>query len=155
MNREPIADGLFTWPDDNPALIGGRCAACDRFTFPMRTGCPYCGATAMRRHLLGRHGTLWTWTSQGFVPKAPFSGQFSDPDDFAPWFVGLIALPGQLRLESLLVDCDQDHLTIGMPMRLVITPFRTVSPGSEIVTFAFAPDSSVPAPANATEVSHA
>jgi uncharacterized OB-fold protein len=140
VTSEPIAEGLFTWPDPEPALIGGRCAECGRHTFPLRAGCPFCGATAMQRELLGRRGTLWTWTTQGFLPKPPYAGQFADPDNFEPWFVGLVELPGQLRVESVLVDCDQDSLTIGEPMRLVVIPFRRDASGAEIVTFAFTPD---------------
>lgn len=139
MSREPIAADLFTWPAEEPALVGGRCAECARFTFPLRDGCPYCGATAMARHELDRHGTLWSWTSQGFLPKPPYNGQLADPENFTPWYVGLVEIPGQLRVESLLVDCDQDSLAFGMPMRLVVVPFRREEDGREIVTFAFAP----------------
>jgi len=149
MTREPIAEDLFTWPDSEPSLIGGACAECGRFTFPLREGCPYCGATAVQRHLLGRQGTLWTWTSQGFLPKAPYAGQFADPDNFEPWYVGLIEIPGQLRVESVLVDCGPDDLTIGRAMRLVIVPFRHKDPDTDVVTFAFAPS---PVPSEATHV---
>lgn len=140
MTREPIAADLFTWPDGDPALIGGQCGECGKFTFPLRGGCPFCGATAVTRQLLGTRGTLWTWTSQGFIPKPPFVGQLADPDNFQPWFVGLIEIPGQLRVESLLVDCSQDTLEFGLPMRLVVVPFRVTGDGTEVVTFAFAPD---------------
>ena len=68
-------------------------------------------------------------------------GQFADPDNFVPWYVGLIEIPGLLRVESLLVDCGADDLEFGRPMRLVIVPFRRVEPDVEVVTFAFAPDS--------------
>jgi uncharacterized OB-fold protein len=134
----PIADGLFTWPDPEPSLIGGRCTECGRYTFPLRPGCPSCGAQAMEQELLARQGTLWSWTSQGFAPKLPYVGEFKQP-----WYVGLVELPGQLRLESVLVDCDQASLEIGQPMRLVITPFRHTETGDEIVTFAFQPESTV------------
>jgi uncharacterized protein len=133
MPARPIAEGLFTWPDDNPRLIGSCCS------FPVRTGCPACGGTALAERLLAQTGTLWTWTSQGFAPKAPFTGTFFATDPFEPWFVGLIELAGQLRLESLLVGCAQDSLRIGMPMRLVLMPFAATAAGDEIVTFAFTP----------------
>jgi uncharacterized OB-fold protein len=138
MPARPIADDLFTWAEDNPALIGGCCQDCGAYTFPRRDGCPRCGATNVAACELSRTGTLWTWTSQGFLPKAPFSGTFmSDP--FEPWYVGLIELPGQLRVESILVGCTQDTLRIGMPMRLVTLPFSSDGAGDETVTFAFAP----------------
>lgn len=139
MSSRPIAAGILTWPDDNPALIGGRCRRCASYTFPARQGCPNCGATDVETCPLERTGTLWTWTSQGFVPKEPFAGTFYSADPFEPWFVGLIELPGQLRLESLLVGCTQDTLKIGMSMRLTTVPLRTTSDGDDIITFAFTP----------------
>jgi uncharacterized OB-fold protein len=137
---QPISPGLFTWPADQPALIGGRCPACAAVTFPLRPGCPRCGAADLERRLLSRTGTLWSWTSQGFLPRAPFTGQFGSAEPFQPWFVGVIELPGQLRLESILVGCTQDTLRIGMPVRLVTMPFRTDEAGNDVVTFAFTPD---------------
>ena len=140
MARQPIAEGLFTGLDDDPSLLGAQCLSCGTYTFPVRAGCPNCGSTAMETRPLERTGTLWTWTTQGFVPKVPFTGTFFATDPFEPWFVGLIELPGQLRLESILVGCSQETLRIGMPMRLVIMPFRTDDSGATIVTFAFTPD---------------
>jgi len=137
----PIAEELLTWPDGEPALLGGRCPSCTAVTFPLRSGCPRCGATGLERYPLSRAGALWTWTSQGFLPKAPFTGQFVSEDAFEPWFVGVIELPGELRVESILTGCTQDTLRIGMPMQLVTMPFRTDDSGNEVVTFAFAPDS--------------
>ncbi len=30
MTRVPVADGVFTWPSDEPRLIGSRCVACSQ-----------------------------------------------------------------------------------------------------------------------------
>jgi uncharacterized OB-fold protein len=140
MTSRPIAEGLFTWPDDEPSLLGARCGNCGAITFPVRSGCPRCGATEVESFRLGREGTLWTWTSQGFAPKAPFSGNLlAGGGNFNPWYVGLIEIPGQLRVEGILVDVTEDMLKIGMPMRTVVVPFRVDEAGEEIVTFAFAP----------------
>jgi uncharacterized OB-fold protein len=142
VSTEPIAEGLFTWPSEEPQLIGNRCTACDAVTFPSRGGCARCGSTDLERHLLGTRGTLWTWTSQGFAPKAPFTGNAGFSDDAVPWYVGLVELPGELRVESLLVGVTQESLEIGMPVRLVVVPFRVDAEGREFMTFAFAPDES-------------
>jgi uncharacterized protein len=140
VGSRPIAEGLFTWPDDEPSLLGAQCRACGAMTFPVRPGCPRCGATELEGCRLGREGTLWTWTSQGFAPKAPFSGNLlAGSGRFTPWYVGLIEIPGQLRVEGILVDVTEDTIKIGMPMRTVVVPFRVDDSGEEIVTFAFAP----------------
>jgi uncharacterized protein len=138
MPTRPIAEDLLSWRDGEPSLIGSRCEACGTYAFPVRAGCPKCGATSMRQCELEQAGVLWSWTSQGFVPKEPFTGTFM-ADPFEPWFVGLIELPGQLRLESILTGCTQDTLAFGMPMRLVTLPFGADSDGTEVLTFAFAP----------------
>lgn len=156
MSATPIAEGLFTWPSDEPRLIGGRCGACGALSFPVRSGCARCGSTDVARHELARTGTLWTWTSQGFVPKDPFAGNVGTGVDALPWFVGLVELPGELRVESLLVDVTQDDLRIGMPVRLVVVPFRREDDGSEVLTFAFTPDPAAePAGKTGTEMAHA
>ncbi len=30
----PVAQGVFTWPSDEPRLIGSRCDACGTYDFP-------------------------------------------------------------------------------------------------------------------------
>jgi uncharacterized OB-fold protein len=140
MGGEPIAAGLFTWPSDEPRLIGARCGACGAISFPVRYGCARCGATGLTEYLLGREGTLWTWTSQGFLPKEPFNGNVTAGGETVPWFVGVVEIPGELRVEALLVGVDEETVKIGMPMRLVIVPWRIDEQEGEIVSFAFAPD---------------
>ncbi len=155
MPVRPIADDLFTWEDDDPRLIGSRCQVCGAYAFPARTGCAKCGATDMRRCELMSTGTLWTWTSQGFAPKAPFTGTFMT-EPFQPWYVGLVELPGQLRVESILTGCSQDTLRFGLPMRLVTLPFSSDGAGDEVVTFAFAPVEALDGePAPSQEAAHA
>ena len=49
----PVAEGIFTWPSDEPQLIGSRCTECGIVTFPRQDSCPRCASTAME-HLLAR-----------------------------------------------------------------------------------------------------
>ena len=42
MARVPVAEGVFTWPSDEPALIGSRCVTCGNHMFPVQSGCPKC-----------------------------------------------------------------------------------------------------------------
>ncbi|SEO49549.1 Zn-ribbon domain-containing OB-fold protein [Trujillonella endophytica] len=140
MAGVPIADGLFTWPSDEPRLIGGSCGRCGALSFPRRAGCPRCGASGPVEHLIGARGTLWTWTSQGFAPKEPFNGAIGEGGLGVPWYVGLVEIPGEIRVEALLTGVSEEDLRIGMPLRLVVVPWRTDDEGREVVTFAFAPD---------------
>jgi uncharacterized protein len=136
--RAPIADGLFTWPAEEPCLIGGRCAACGTTTFPHQDGCPRCGAPGLEEQLLPRRGRLWAWTTQEFPPPTPpYAG--SHGPDFEPFGVGYVELPGALRVEARLTEHRPEHLRVGMEMELVIVPFGTDEEGTERVTFAFHP----------------
>ena len=69
----PVAEGVFTWPADEPQLIGSRCADCGMVTFPTQDSCPRCASTAMEEELLARQGRLWAWTTQEFPPPPPYA----------------------------------------------------------------------------------
>ena len=138
MPQVAYAPDVFTWPDDSPQLIGGRCADCASVTFPRPTSCARCGSVQVEQHLLPRRGTLWTFTTQGFLPKEPYAGG-ETPETFRPFGVGLVQLGDEVRVESRLTESDPELLHIGMPMELVIVPFRTDDDGTEVLTFAFAP----------------
>ena len=105
--------------------------------FPAQDGCPRCTGTDTDTVELEPRGTLWTWTVQGFPPKAP--PYIGDVEDFEPFGVGYVELPGQVKVEARLTESDPDKLEIGMDMELVTVPLATDDDGNDIVTFAFAP----------------
>ncbi len=98
-------------------------------SFPAWSACPACTSLDVEAHLLGRTGTLYTWTVQGFRPKPPYAG----PEEFEPYGVGYVELPGEVRVGARLTTADPARLRIGLPMELVVVPF-----GAR-VTYAFAP----------------
>jgi uncharacterized OB-fold protein len=137
MARVPVADGVFTWPGDDPQLIGSRCAACSIVTFPVQDSCPRCASTEMAEHLLARRGRLWAWTTQDFPPPSP---PYTGPTGaaFVPFGVGYVDL-GDVKVEARLTEADPEVLAHGMEMELALVPFRTDDDGNEVVTFAFRP----------------
>ncbi|TMA30423.1 MAG: DNA-binding protein [Deltaproteobacteria bacterium] len=136
--RVPIAEGIFTWPSEDPRLIGSRCGACQIITFPTQDSCPRCASTEMREQLLERRGRLWAWTTQHFPPPSPpYAGPTGEA--FVPYGIGYVELPGEVKVEARLTEADPERLTEGMEMELVVVPFRTDDKGNEIVTFAFRP----------------
>jgi uncharacterized OB-fold protein len=91
MARTPVAEGIFTWPAEEPQLIGSRCTACGIVTFPAQESCPRCAATAMEEQLLARRGRLWAWTTQSFPPPSPpYTGPTGDA--FEAYGVGYVEL---------------------------------------------------------------
>ena len=135
MSSVPIADGLFTWPSDEPCLIGSTCRDCGTTAFPRQDSCSKCTSVAVEERLLDRRGVLWSFTVQGFRPKEPYAG----PQDFKRFGVGYVELPGQVIVESVLTERDPAALKIGMPMELVIVPFDSAGDGPEVLTYAFRP----------------
>lgn len=138
MTQVAFAPDVFTWPAEEPQLIGSRCDGCAAITFPEQDACPRCGALGMARHLLPRRGTLWTWTTQEFLPKEPYAGGETD-DTFRPYGVGLVQLGDEVRVEARLTEADPAKLDFGMEVELVVIPFRVDEDGTEVMTFAFQP----------------
>lgn len=137
MTRIPFRDGVFTWPSEDPQLIGGCCGACASVTFPRPLSCARCGATEIAEHLLASTGTLWTFTTQDFLPKAPYAGG-ETAETFTGYGVGLVELGDEVRVEGRLTVADPALLRIGMPVRLVVVPFREDADGT-VMTYAFEP----------------
>ena len=137
MTEVPVADKVFTWPADDPRLIGSRCTRCEIVTFPAQDSCPRCASTEMSEHLLARRGRLWAWTTQEFPPPSPpYAGAAGK--DFVPFAVGYVDL-GDVKVETRLLESSPETLRAGMDMELVVVPFRTDEEGNEVVTFAFRP----------------
>ncbi len=123
------------WSDDpTPHLMGGKLPS-GEVVFPMPQGD---AASDVEPYKLSRQGKLWSWTTQGFLPKDPYEGPGSGPNegppDFQPFLLGYIELPGEVIVESRIVDAVLDDLKLGMPMEFCIVPFNQVHD-----TFAFRP----------------
>ena len=135
--QKPLAD-VFTWPADEPRLIGSRCEHCEAVTFPKQSRCPRCSTPNMAELPLPTSGTLVSWTTQGFPPVLPY---LPDPTGqaFEPFGVGLVQLDDVVRVEARLTESDPAKLDFDMPVELAIVPFYVDADGDEIMTFAFAP----------------
>jgi len=127
--QEPVAEGLFTWPSDEPALIGSKRDG--RLSFPARPD--------EEKVLLKRRGTLWGFTTQQFRPPSPPYDGNDTAESFQPYALGYVELPDQLLVQARFTEADPDKLTIGQEMELRIVPYTTRPDGTEVLTFAFAP----------------
>ena len=132
----PVAPGLFRESDDGPRLVASRCVRCSPavVTFPTQPDCPRCAGDEMEELLLPRRGTLWTFTTQEFIPKSPPYAIVETPDTFRPYGVGYVEFEGLVKVEGRLTEADPGKLQIGMPMEVVVVPF-----GDDRATFAFQP----------------
>ena len=137
----PVAPGLFRETDDGPRLVASRCSACSPavVTFPTQPDCPRCAGDDMEELLLPRRGTLWTFTTQQFIPKSPPYAIVETPETFQPYGVGYVEFDGLVKVEGRLTEPDVAKLEIGMEMEVVVVPFRTDDDGNQVTTFAFRP----------------
>jgi uncharacterized OB-fold protein len=122
----PVAPGLWT-DEPEPRLIGARCAN-GEIVFPLPSGD---AAATVEPVALSRRGTLWSWTTQGFEPKEPYRG----PQPFHPFLIGYVELPGEVIVETRIVDASPADLVIGMPMTFAVVPFD-----DRRSTYAFRPE---------------
>jgi uncharacterized protein len=136
--QRSIDNQLFEWPSDDPRLLGSECQDCGVVTFPTQTSCPSCCGSKMSSRRLANTGRLWTWTTQEFLPKPPYAVARS-AEEFVPFKLGYVELPGEVIVESRLVTPEHQALAIGMPMRLTFEPLFTDAAGVEVISFAFAP----------------
>ena len=125
-DRQPIASGLWS-DEDNPHLLAGQ-ASDGKIFFPIPEGESGKGLEVIK---LSRKGVLWSFTRQDFRPKPPYDG----PEDFTPFLLGYVELPGEIIVESHIVDATLEELEIGMAMEFVITAFD-----DKRATFAFIPE---------------
>ena len=123
---KPIASNLWTENAGVAQLLAGR-SSDGKLHFPIPEGD---SVDAMSTVELSPTGTLWSFTRQDFKPKPPYDG----PEEFTPFLLGYIELPGQLIIESHIVGTTLESLKLGMAMEMVITPFD-----ESRSTFAFKP----------------
>ena len=129
----PIDPELWS-NEPEPHLMGGKLPS-GEVVFPMPQGD---AGKDVEPYRLSRQGKLWSWTSQGFLPKTPYegngNGEGQGPPDFVPFLLGYIELPGEVIVESYIVDAELDDLELGMDMEFCIVPFN-----QQHTTFAYRP----------------
>lgn len=131
----PIAKGVFTWPSDEPCLIGNRCETCGEYFFPKVKSCqnPDCPDKSNVKEVpLSKTGKLWSYTIQHYKPPPPYRGP-------VPLIIGLMELPENLKVMGQLTNCKEGDLKIGMDMELVVEKLFEDEEGREVVTWKFRP----------------
>jgi uncharacterized OB-fold protein len=134
--REPVAGDLFT----DRSLVGGRCESCGETFFPWRDVCPKDHAPGAVRVDLPRTGTVWSFSTQEFLPVAPYAGR-ETRETFVPFVFGYVDLPGACKVETRLdvpAERSRELVGIGTEVEFVTIPFDHAD-GRELTTYAFRP----------------
>ena len=125
----PLKDGLLNTIDDPAAarLLGGRCPACARLSFPAQTICPYCTHDGCTATPLSRRGVLEVCTT--VVNRPPgYEGA-------VPFGFGVVELPEGIRIIARIAE--PERVKPGQTVQLVTESLCTDSEGREVVTYAF------------------
>lgn len=133
-----IDDGIMAGTPKDVRLLGGECATCGLVSFPKAHGCARCSGESIGDRELAREGEIWTWTTQGFLPKRPYTGP-GTPTDFTPFVLGYVELADGIRIESRLLVDDVSQVHIGQRVELVASPHTVDADGTEVLMFAFRP----------------
>jgi len=135
----PAVEGWFTWPSEEPHLIGTTCKSCGDYFFPKASACrnPNCMGTEVEEALLSRRGTLWSYTINHYPPPPPYRAA----DPFVPYGIAVVELAEEgIRVEGqVAAGCDLKALKIGMEMELVIEKIYEDEQGNEVVAWKFRP----------------
>jgi len=134
-DRQLIDPDVIGGTEAEPRLIGSACGRCGTVTFPRQRSCPRCTSEDVHPRELATRGELWSWTIQCFAPKAPpyLPGGV---EEFEPYGVGYVELPGEVRVETRLTESDPERLRIGMTVELTLIP---VPGAADTLTYAFRP----------------
>ena len=124
----PIVDYLVL--GDDPHLVAGECTSCGARYFDRRNACASCFGTDFRETALPTEGTLRSFTIVTFAaPGVP-----------VPFVAGIVDAGGtSVRTNIINVEPDDEHVKLGMKVRLVTTSMGTDDDGVEAIGFAFEP----------------
>jgi uncharacterized OB-fold protein len=124
----PLVDYLVL--GDEPHLAANECTSCSARYFNRRNACASCGGTDFTKADIETTGEVRAFTIVTFAaPGVPVP------------FVAALVDCGGTSVGGNLVDVEPDdqHVTLGMKVRLVTFPIGTDTAGTEAIGFGFAP----------------
>lgn len=136
-----ITEGLFRVVGDRAVLFASRRRSTGVVKFPAERPELFDGTPEIQEDIepieLSTEGTLYTYTTQEFVPPLPYKGNRS-PDVFKPYVVGFVELAEGVLVETLIVGVEPADVRIGQRLVSTTTTLETAD-GQSLVTFAFRP----------------
>jgi hypothetical protein len=109
--------------DDEPHLIGSRCAECGTYAFPPETfSCrnPRCASSTLKAVPLSRRGRVWSFVVNHYAAPPPTPS----PEPFEPYAVAAVELDEErmVVLGRVADGSDLSMLRVGQQMEVVIEP---------------------------------
>jgi uncharacterized OB-fold protein len=127
-NQIPLVDYLVL--GEEPHLVANECTACGARYFDRRNACAHCFATTFATADVATEGEVRAFTIVSFAA----------PGVAVPFVAAVIDCDGtSVRANLVDVAPDDDHVHLGMAVRLVTQPIGIDEAGTEAVGFGFAP----------------
>ncbi len=116
------AEGWFTTDDDDPRLVGQRCATCGTYAFPQAAfGCPNpsCDGLELEPVPLSRRGRIWSYTDARYQPPPPY---VVPTDEHVPFAIAAVELAdeGLVVMGQVVAGVGVDDLTVGQEVEVVV-----------------------------------
>ena len=89
-----------------------KCGNCGHVRFPASVVCPRCHSMEAQWVKLSGRGRVWSFV----VYRQAYHPAFKDD---IPYSVAIIELDEGPRMESNVVGCDMDDISIGMPVEVI------------------------------------
>jgi uncharacterized OB-fold protein len=115
---------------DEPHLVANECVSCGARYFDRRNACAGCFGTEFTKVRVPSEGELKAFTIVTFAaPGVP-----------VPFVAGIVDCDGtSVRANVINVEPDDQHVTLGMKVRLATYPMGSDEEGTEAVAFGYEP----------------
>ena len=126
-----LEEDWFRESENGLELMGVRCNKCGKYFFPKKLVCPNCFDGELEEVPLSKSGILHSFALSVMGP----------PDIEKPYVIGFIDLPENIKLFSILTECDpwDKVLKIGMEMEMVIEKIKQDQDGNDLLGYKFRP----------------
>ncbi len=124
----PLVDYLVL--GDNPHLVANECTSCGARYFDRRNGCAKCFAEDFKKVEIATEGEVTAFTIVAFAA----------PGVDVPFVAAVVNCDGTPVSANLInVEPDDEHVKLGMKVKLATKAMGTDSAGTEAVSFGFEP----------------
>ena len=112
---QPFWDGL-----NNHEVRLQHCEACNGWVFYPRSHCPHCLSDELTWQQVSGQGNVYSFT----IALRPTAPQFSSE---VPQLIAVVELAEGVRMNTLLVNTEEESLKVGMAVKPVFTAFEDCS----------------------------
>ena len=133
----PFVEGHFTWPSDEPRLLGSQCSRCSTSVFPRTFTCPNpsCDGGDVADVEFERTGTLASYTVVHYPPPPPFVA----PDPFEPFAIAEVEFANGVQVIGPVPQHHGLQFELGQVMETIVDKYYIDHDGNSVIGWKFQP----------------